>query len=220
MDDARYERYALLGAPVFVVLAWMGAILPGSPPAPGDSAEDVLAYFKDNDTMVGLATFLAVLAAVALLFWAGTLWRRMRAAEGGNPRLTVVAGLGLLLSVAMALASGAVNGAIALQPDALGPDGAQVLYALSATLAASLWAGTAAQVLAVSLVGGMSGLFPRWIVVLGDVTFVVALIAGYGVASDSDTVFGAGFVGFILWSVWLLATSASMWKAAPEPAGS
>src|SRR2546421_5919678 len=56
-------------------------LLPGSPPAVDDSPEKVTKYFSDNATSIQVAQVLALVGTIGLVWWFGTLFRKMRSEE-------------------------------------------------------------------------------------------------------------------------------------------
>ena len=99
MNDSKWQRYALVGGPIFVVLAIVGTALAGSPPAPDDSTEEINSFFADNHGAIKTGAWLGVLAALFLVWWFATLWRHMADAEGGRPRLAIISLGGLMVAV-------------------------------------------------------------------------------------------------------------------------
>lgn len=210
MSDARVGRYCAMGGFVFVVLGLVGTLISGSPPAPTDSAREILEYFDDNQSAIRIANYLAVLGIFFLLFWLGGLWALLRRAEGGAPLLTVVAGLGAVLGAAGAGTSFAVTSLIALRHDSIGPGGAEVFYALSFTLFGISGVGIAALVIATSVITLRTGIFPSWVGWGGMVLGVLWLVAALAIATDRDFIGIFGLVSFVLWSVWILVLSVLM----------
>lgn len=217
MNDAKIQRYCAMGGIAFVVLGGIGTAISGSPPSPGDPAGEILDYFKDHDSAIKIASYLSVLATFALLFWVGALWATLRRAEGGSPRLTVVAGLGAAVGGASAGVSFAVSSVIALRVDSLGPGGAKFFYGFSLTLLGAAGVGIAALVLATSIISLRSGVFPSWVTWGGMVLGVLWLVAASAIATDRDFVGILGLVSFVLWCVWIVAISVLMLREG-EPA--
>src|SRR5689334_20842200 len=122
MDDSlKGERYAALGGGVlFIVLVIASIVIPGSTPMSSDSPTKILNYFRDHKHEIEVAAFIGGLAAVPILWWAGSLWARLRRAEGGQPRLALVAVLGLLVGGAGQLVSSSVLSTVALRLDSVG----------------------------------------------------------------------------------------------------
>src|SRR3954449_2047762 len=134
MDESKWERYAALGRVVFVVLTVVAGFVPGSPPAVDASKEEIATYFQDHAGAIQAGQVMAGFGVVGLAWWFGSLYRRMRAAEGGNPRLSMVAILGLALGGAMALLSGAITSALALRFDSFGPDVGSGMFIFSSVV--------------------------------------------------------------------------------------
>lgn len=84
MDDKKWEQFAALGGVLFVVANLVGAAASGEPPSPDGSAAEIAAWFTDSDGIL-LSQALAGIGSIGLLWWAGSLWRRLSAAEG-TPR--------------------------------------------------------------------------------------------------------------------------------------
>jgi hypothetical protein len=211
MEDSKWERYAALGGVLFVVLNLVGTFLPGAPPALDDGAAKIATYFKDNDTMIMAAQALAGFGTIGLVWWFGSLFRRMRAAEGGNPRLSVIALLGLALAGSCALISGAINSAAAMRIDDIG-QGAIVFYALSTVVIGTSGFGIVAFLGAVCALNYRTNMFPNWISYLGWVAAAAFAIGSLSSASDATALGLFGLVGFLIWCVWILAISMMMWR--------
>jgi len=216
MDDTRWERTALLGGPVFVLLQLVGGFLPGPPPSPDASADEIVAYFHDNAGALSLGSWLIVLGGLFIVFWAASLWRAMVRAEAGRPRLALVAVLGLVLAGAMAQVSTAIYAALALRVDDLAPDTAHFAFTLSGTAASMLYVGEAAMVAAVSLLVWRTDFLPRWMTWVGGVAFVASLPASAGVASDAEIWVYFALPAFLLWAVWIVLISVQLRSTTPS----
>src|SRR6516165_9456260 len=110
MDDSlKWERYSALGGGVlFIVLVIASIVIPGSTPKSSDSPAKILKYFQDHKHSIEVAAFVGGLATLPIIWWAGSLWARMRRAEGGAPRLALIAVLGLVIGGAGQLVSSGV----------------------------------------------------------------------------------------------------------------
>jgi hypothetical protein len=217
MDDAKWARYAALGGLLFVVLNVVGAAITGKPPAPDDSAAKIIQYLNDKGTALQAAQALGGAGSVGLLWWFGSLWRRMSAAEGGRHRLSVVSLVGLALSGALFLASGAVSSAAAMRVNDLG-DSAAGFWVLTGVLLAGAGFGLTVHLGATNVLAIREHLFPMWMAALGLAAaagfFVSAVI---GSASDTSSAMIIGLLSFIAWAIWILAVSATLWRTA-DPA--
>ncbi len=218
MNDSKWARYAAIGGVAFVVLNIVGAILAGSPPAANASATKIADYFADKGDGLKAALWLGGLGSVGLVWWFGSLWRRMSQAEGGAHRLSVVSLVGLVLGGALFMSSAAVNAATALRTAEIG-NGAQVFYTLSVVLLSAAGFGVGIHLLATSVLGLRDKMLPAWLAWLGVVAGVAFLVAAViGSASDSAAGMAVGFIGFIGWSVWILGVSFVIWRDTPESA--
>ncbi len=216
MNDSKWVRYAAIGGVAFVVLNIVGAILAGSPPAANASAAKIAKYYADKDSGLKATLWLGGIGSVGLVWWFGSLWRRMSRAEAGAHRLSVVSLIGLGLGGALFMASASVNAAIALHPADVG-DGARAFYTLSVVLLSASGFGLATHLLATNILGLRAKMFPTWLAWLGVVAGFAFLVAAVlGSATDSSSGIAAGFVGFIGWSVWILGVSSIIWRDAPE----
>lgn len=212
MDDPRWERAGALGGVVFVALDVTVAVLGGEPPAADASRSEVADYFADRGPAIQAGLWLFGLACVALMWWAGSLWRRMVRAEAGTARLAVVSLLGLALAGGLSLASASVSAAAAVHVDEVGDD-LLVLHALTVVLLAASGFGVATHLLAMSALGARTRTLPTWVVGVGLVSAVAFLGAGFLGATGSGGASGlVGVVGFALWCVWILGVSARMWS--------
>ena len=211
MEDSKWERYAALGGFVFVVLNLAGTFLPGAPPALDDGAAKIATFFKDNDTMIMAAQALAGFGTIGLLWWFGSLFRRMRAAEGGNPRLSVIALLGVAFAGTCALISGAITSATAMRIEDIG-DGAILFYAMSLVVIGTSGFGIVAFLGAVCALNYRTNMFPAWISYLGWVAAAGFVVGSLSSASDASALGFIGLASFIVFCVWILAVSTMMWR--------
>ncbi len=214
MDDKKWEKFAALGGVAFVVLNIAGSIAQGAPPASGDTNDEVLAWFVDKESGIKLMGFLGALSIIGLLWWFGSLWRRMAAAEGGNHRLSVVALVGLGGSGVLFATSTALLSAVAIQVDEIGADQARFLFVFSMTLLAMAGAFLVAHLGAVNALALRSSLLPKWVSAVGLLSAALFLVSTLGATTDTDAVMFFGFIGFLVWAVWILAVSAHLWRTA------
>ena len=218
MEDAKWVRYAALGGVLFVVCNIVGAAMTGEPPAPDDSVAKITEYLNDKGSALQAAQALAGVGSVGLLWWFGSLWRRMSDAENGRHRLSIVSLGGLLLSGTLFLASGAVSAAASVRVEDLG-DNAATFWVLSGIFLAGSGFGLTVHLGATSVLALRTRLFPAWIAYLGLAAAVGFLVAGItGTTTDAMGPMVIGLFSFLAWSVWILAVSFTMWRT-PEPAG-
>ncbi len=219
MDEGKWARFAALGGIWFVVFSVIGAFLPGSPPSTTDSAEKVRTYFLHHSGGIRGTQFLTGIGVLGLLWWFGTLWRMMTAAENGRPRLATVALAGLGIAGALAFASGAVTSAAALQRDDLDPAQLKFLYVLAMVLLATAGFGNVVHLAAVTALSYRTKMFPSWINIVGWISAGLFLISTAGAASNRSAYLVLGLLGFLSWCLWIVGISFEMWRT-PAPATS
>jgi hypothetical protein len=207
MDESKWERYAGISGFVFVVLVLVGSFLPGSPPATNDSAAKIGKYFQDNDDAIKCAAFISGLAAIAFLVFLAGLYGKLRTAERDGARLSLVALAGGVVSIGLVLVAFSIMGTVAILVDEGGAEAAKFYYVLFNSLTGLAGLAFAALVGATALVAFRTRVVPTWLAWLSAASAVLWIPGGLTVASDSDAAFGIGFAAFILFLVWVLATS-------------
>jgi len=206
VDDSNWERYGLAAGIVFVVLVVIAALIGGSPPKPSDSAAKVFSFFRDNQDALKVGSYLNGVGAVAFLWFLGSLWARMRRAEGTGSRVSVIALIGGLGGLGLAFVANAVTAYLALYVGRLGPS-SQGLYLLSVVFLAFTSFFLAVFTSATSVTILRYGFVERWMGWAGEVIAALWLVAGIGVSDDNTTIFTVGFIAFLLWAIWLLVLS-------------
>ena len=212
MTDKKWEKLAALGGVAFVALNIVGAIAQGAPPSSDDTNAEVLQWFIDKESGIKVAVLLGAVSIIALLWWFGSLWRRMSCAESGNHRLSVLALGGLVGGGSLFAASTAVVATVAIQVDEVPADGAKFFYVLSTALLSMAGAFIVTHLAAVNVLGMRTRFLPTWVSALGLVAAALFLVSMLGTTTDADPVMFFGFIGFIAWSIWILAVSAHMWR--------
>lgn len=214
MDDKKWEKWATLGGPIFVILGIVGAILQGALPMSGDTNDEVLDWLVDKESSIRTAAFLGALSLIAFAFWFGSLWRRMSKAENNNHRLSVVAFAGFIGGGAMFAASTAILSTMALRVDELDAVNTRFFWVLATVLLSMAGAFIFTHLAAVNLLALRTKFLPKWVALLGFLPALLFLISISGTMTDKDFTMITGGIGFILWSIWILATTFHMWKTA------
>jgi hypothetical protein len=214
VDDSKWEKLAALGGGAFVLLNVASSIVQGAPPASDDTNDEVLKWVVDNDSGIKAAGLLGALSIIGLVWWFGTLWRRMSAAEHARHRLSVVALIGLVGSGGLFAASLAVLSTLAIQVDDVGPDSAKFFIVFANVLLSVAGAFLVTHLASVSALGLRTGFIPKWVSMAGLLAAVLFLVSTIGTTTDADVVMFAGFAGFIVWMVWIVGISVHMWRTA------
>jgi len=223
MDDRKWERWSSLGGVLFVVLLVVSGFLPGSPPKTGDSAAKIAKFVVDKGDETRWAAYLAGLATLPLFWFAGAVWRLLRRAEGGDPRLTVVAVLGAGFAALMGALGAIILGVLGILGVAGsgGATGTKFFYVLSANVGVATSFGAAVFVGAFSAVIIRTGVLPKALGWTGALVAILFVIGGALVASTRDVFFDLSFAAFLAFSIWLIVVSLFMFvTAGRDPAGS
>jgi hypothetical protein len=196
----KWERWAALAGLAFVIF-YVAAFSLGI--EVGESDRDILDYYADsgNRTNEVVAFFLIAGAALAFVVFASGLRNLIARAEQGTAPLAALAWAGGVACAVLILAGNAVSRATAfaamestfqLDPNTrrLVEDVGFLLF-VSGALAAIL------LVVAVSVAALRHSVLPRW---LGWAGFPVAALLPLAI----------GFVGFLIFIVWILAVSAAL----------
>lgn len=219
MNESSWERYGLAAGILFVVLIVVATLIGGAPPKPTDTPAKIASYFHDNQDALKVGSYLNGLAAVAFLWFLGSLWTRLRRAETGSSRLSVIALVGGLISLATATVASGMIAFIALYLDKLGPSGAQAFYLL-----ATVFLGFAAFALAV-FTSATSVMILRYPIVeqllgwIGEGIAALWLVAGIGVADNNTPIHTVGFIAFLIWAGWILILTVLLLTRDVAPAG-
>lgn len=216
MDDGRWERWSALGGIAFVVLVAATAILPGSPPKTTDSAAKITEFLADKQAELRWSAYLGGLAFLAVLWWAGAVWRLLRRAEGGAPRLAVLTVGGLVFGSVMAAISGLLLSATVMGFGISGgPLALKGVYTLSVVFGSATTFGVVAFLVGFSAVIIRTGVLPKPLGWFGALIAVVGLVAAGAVASSRDVFFVLGFVTLVGLGIWVLIASVLMLRSEP-----
>jgi len=219
MDDSKWARWSALGGVLFVALSLLSGFLPGSPAKTSDSATKIAKFINDNRSSIRWAGYVGVLAVVALFWFLGAVWRFLRDAEGGVPRLTVMAVTGAVFAAVTSTIAGIVLGAIGILGvgGSGGANGVRFFYVLSFNIGAATTLGAAVFIGAFSVVIIRSRVLAPWLGWIGVLIAVVLVVSGAAVASTRDVFFDLSFGGFLAFSLWLLVVSIMMFMRMGEP---
>ncbi len=215
MNDTKWEQYGALAGLVFVILVVVGAFITWTtPPSPDDSFQDIAQYYQQHTGAIKAGAFLTGLAAVAFLWFLGSLWSTLRRSEDTR-RLATIATGGGIAGLILAVTAYAVNATLVIvldSRDALQAVNPKFFYTLSGVIGGMGNFGVAVLVAAVGVAVLRTRVFPVW---LGGPSLLIAvgwIVAGLAVATNSSVIFTIGFVVFLLWLVWILLISFFMFR--------
>jgi hypothetical protein len=114
---------------VFVILLVVGFGLGGEPPNPSDdSAQEIVDFYADNESDVIIGAILQAIAGAFFIFFAGYLYRTLRAAGAEASAIICFAGA-VTFAIGMAI-DGMISFTLADKVDDLEPAAVQALSAL------------------------------------------------------------------------------------------
>jgi hypothetical protein len=205
MADPRWERLGAATGIVFVLLTLLALFIGGQP------APDVVQYFIDNRGRLLVQSFLAGLASIFFLWFLGSVWSYLRAAEGGTGRLSAVAFAGGILTMVFLMLSLTVTYALADRMAELSPpDTSRAFYALVIQASDLTFFPVVAFTGASALVILRTKALPAWLGWLGIVVAVLSLSRGTAFFVESGPFSSAGVlesVAIMAFLLWLLLMS-------------
>ena len=193
------ERFAALTGAVFAVLVFLSFVIEGEPPDLDGPVEEVVAFYVDNDTDVLIASVLATLATVMLIFFAASVRRTMREHEGEGGVLSAAAFGGGIVAAAGIGVDSAIRFALAESADDVSPDALQALFAVWSNFFWPIVAGMATLILALGLSALSTRVIPPWLAWIG---FLIAILLFTP----------AGFFAVLAVLAWTLIVSILLWR--------
>ncbi|TFH21426.1 MAG: hypothetical protein E4H05_00020 [Acidimicrobiales bacterium] len=181
----------------------IGGILAGSPPGRSDSPADIAKYYTDHDSGLQVGAFLGALGVIGLVWWFGTLWRSMADAEGGTPRVSIIALIGFILTGVAAMAAFTIDAGTAAAIDVAG-EGSKIFFQIS-NIAFGFWAiGAVILTVAVGSLILRTGFLPKWVGYLSYAVAVLSLVGSIGIATDASFFSAFTFFSAAAWGVWIV----------------
>lgn len=196
MAEAKWERWAAGAGLIFVAL-FIGALFDPVVDPLGDGASVVAAQLLDNRGQARLAVYAGGLAALALVWFVGSVRSTLRRAEGGTGRLSAVAfGGGVMAAVTLVASSAFLSAALEFADYGDDPAGARMAAGLAEYLFYATNFGMALLVGATFVIALRHGVIPRWLAWVGAVGGVLSLVLIW-------PFFVIGVLVFLFWVVAL-----------------
>lgn len=223
-----WERVGAASGLVAVVLFVVGFIIflgqdpTGTPRIPDiANAGDYRQYLADHTESIKVMALLNSIAIVLFLWFLGSLWSHLRAAEGGPARVSAIASAGGIAGAVFVLMGTVFTASAAVTPGVVGAGGLYVLAAMSIGLGGAAFTVFFAAAARVIL---ETGALPRIvgalavIAALASAVGFVSIFADEGIFNPATGAFGF-WVRFGAFAIWLAIASATLvMSAGSKPA--
>ena len=214
--DAKGRRFDAATGIGFAVLTVVAFLLPGTPPKADDPTAKIAAFLGDHRKEILVGNFLLGLGAVLFLWFLGSLRSYLRAAEGGEGRLSAAAFGGGVAGIALLLPGGGVLNAVSFDLVKSGGASDELVRAVfDASGAFFALAGLCfvAFFAAASCSGARSGALPPWAYWSGSAVAVIQVLGGFALFATSGFFASGGPMAFIAplaALAWIVAVSVLM----------
>ena len=206
MERSSREWLVPLTGIVAIIVLVVSIIVQGSPTSADHPPSQVAQWYQDNKNAAEISSFIGVVAAALLIFFAAYLRKVLEAAEGPGSWLPIL----VLIGITIVAIGGAIDGLLLFAAAEAADDipGAEI------QVIQAIWDNDFLPFLLGSLVflwsAGLSvlrgGALPRW---LGWFAIV------FGVVSLAGPL---GFIGFLGAGVWIIIVSVMLSMRARRPA--
>ncbi|MFI5626342.1 hypothetical protein ACIA03_22980 [Nocardioides sp. NPDC051685] len=205
---SKISRLAPLSGVTFVVLVLAHAVIAlDGLPSIGAPANDIVRYVTDKQPEIQLGAYLQGLAMVAFLWFHASLFGRLRAAEHGPARLSLVAVAGAIGTVALLGIHISLMTVLAVRGDQLGSDVVTFAWVLCFLVLGMSSFTVATTMSAAGIVILRTRPLPGWLGIGALVDAALWLVGGAGAASTADLWATIGMIAFLLWLAWIATTS-------------
>ncbi|MGZ3496807.1 MAG: hypothetical protein ACXWNJ_17060 [Vulcanimicrobiaceae bacterium] len=212
MYNIHAERSAGYAGIAFIIVAVIGALVPGMLPPVSSSASDLATYVDAHRAMLVLGAWISFPASAFFLWFIVGLRAYLRQARGQDEGLPTYALIAGIVTVIVAIMSAVFQLILGFEGSApLGRDGVVALYAATSLSGAISVGPLAIFVLACAMSMRRHHSAPPWLVNLGYLTFAGSALASLSVFFSSGAMAPNGIVslvlGFLLFAIWVVATS-------------
>lgn len=223
------DRLAAASGIVFVLLIILSVFVSGQPPALDEPVQKLAARYRQDDSQILAAAFIAGVASIFFFWFLGTLVATLRQAENDVGAATR-AGIGRLAAITLAAgvadaalvfagtaigASLATQGAQQSNPDVIGTVARAGLMILAiSSFATATWTASASLGLL------RTGILARAVGLAGLVVAGLWLLSGLAVlGAATDVLAVLGFITLIAWLLWIAAVSWFLMQRTARGAG-
>ena len=200
-----------------MVLFFVAARLPGSPPKIDASAGEIVVFVSAHQHALELGAFLNGVGTIALLWWWSALWRMLGHAGREVQHLAVAAMGGLVVFVVATNVAFAIQSALAMQVKELRPPEVKFVFGLSRLVFDAGAFGASFLVAATALAARRAELGPKWLAIAGYGLAGAWVVAGYGIADHNAVIDSLGLAVLAIWLGWIVTLSLAMLRPRDAP---
>ena len=223
MRDRRWDRFGAAAGIIFVVLAVVAIMLPGTPPKPEDADQVFKDFYLDKQDQLLAQAWLFSIAGMLFLWFAAAVRSVLRRAEGDTGHFADLFLAGAATITATLIVAMGMQTALANQlADRIAPE--VLRLGVDFGLAVTVLFGFIGSLIALAYFAVVmaTDVLPRWTAWLAALTIVANIVGTFMVFSDDGafSLEGAfGFVPFVFTVLWLLGTAVAMLQKLGPPGG-
>lgn len=211
-------RAAGAGGLAFVALLVVQNALRASEPGVDAAPAKVVAFFTDDRAKAVIPLGLFPLGMVALTAFVAGVWLRAESGERAGAWWARIGVLGTAIVAALFAAVNVTDLVLVARPGGAGPSNSfvRVLWTLHSAAFALNFAAVGTALLGLGMAAVASGLAPRWVAWtsgIGATLLVVPAVFAVAIV-DGGPWSGVAIAGFALWVVFVVVTSARLWRGA------
>ncbi len=215
LSEVRWQKIGAAGGVAYVVLQLASQMLiqtGGSEPAFNAPAEEIVDFFLNRNLLfASIGGLLSILSIIAFLWFLGVLWGTLQDHEGEPAWLSLLAFASGVIGMAILLGSSGWELALLRLGDGPSAETMQLLFDQGNLTFANIWVALASMLLASGIITIRHGALPRW---LGWFALLLA-VAFLAARSFWFTASGIKFMPYVLFWIWLIATSISLLRCVP-----
>lgn len=195
----RVGAVAGIAYPILQLIAQGLIQVGGAEPPFSASASQALEFFQNrNVSLFMVGGYISTLSLVVFLWFLSVMWTELRAAEGGQGMLSMIALGSGLVTVSTYNSAGGWGLAVFRLEEGLDPQMAQMLFDQGNFAFASSWVSIGSMVLAAGILFRQAENFPKWLE-LSSIVLAVGLFLGRAVWTSS-----IAFAPYVLFWVWMI----------------
>jgi hypothetical protein len=212
VSEDHWQKIGAAGGIAFVALQLASQMLiqiGGSEPVFNAPTEEIVAYFLNRNLLfASIGGFLSIVSIIIFLWFLGVLWATLQDHEGEPAWLSLLAFASGVVGMAIMLGGSGWELAFLRLGDGLSAEIIQLLFDQGNLTFANFWVALASMLLATGIITIRYAALPRW---LGWFALLLAA-ALLSVRAVWFTASGIKFMPYVLFWIWLSATSVTLYR--------